>query len=212
MWRSGLTQVGCFMTYLTINHDRDLKEDAMNIISKTTFIFVSAAFSICATVSFVTPARAANSMLEKCQKGSSRARVEGCCNSYVRENGKPLWMQEVSSSCSQVVQCWKNSDGFPECYIHIPPNNNQGSTTPETNDQPVTIESDTRLKHNILRVGTTVLGLGLYDFEYNDRTGVFEGVMAQEVLRVMPDAVIVGPNGFYRVNYGMLGIAMKRLH
>jgi hypothetical protein len=36
----------------------------------------------------------------------------------------------------------------------------------------------------------------------------FEGVMAQDVLEVMPDAVVVGPDGYYRVKYGQLGIRM----
>jgi hypothetical protein len=34
--------------------------------------------------------------------------------------------------------------------------------------------------------------------------------MAQDVLNVMPEAVSVGADGFYRVNYRKLGIAMTR--
>jgi hypothetical protein len=32
------------------------------------------------------------------------------------------------------------------------------------------------------------------------------GVMAQEVLRVMPEAVAIGADGYYRVDYARLGI------
>ena len=32
------------------------------------------------------------------------------------------------------------------------------------------------------------------------------GVMAQEVLKVEPEAVIVAPDGFYRVDYARLGL------
>jgi hypothetical protein len=71
--------------------------------------------------------------------------------------------------------------------------------------------SDIRLKENILRIGTTVLGLPLYRFSYIGQEEVYSGVMAQDVLSVMPSAVSVGEKGFYRVNYGMLGIAMQRL-
>ena len=71
--------------------------------------------------------------------------------------------------------------------------------------------SDIRLKHDIVRVGSTVFGLPLYDFEYNFQPGTYEGVMAQDVLKVMPEAVSVGADGYYRVNYDMLGISMKRL-
>ena len=35
--------------------------------------------------------------------------------------------------------------------------------------------------------------------------------MAQDVLDVVPEAVSIGSHGFYRVDYGMLGIEMARL-
>jgi hypothetical protein len=70
--------------------------------------------------------------------------------------------------------------------------------------------SDVRLKTDIEQVGTTVYGLPLYHFRYNTGPERFEGVMAQDVLKVMPDAVVTGDNGFYRVKYGRLGIRMTR--
>jgi hypothetical protein len=39
---------------------------------------------------------------------------------------------------------------------------------------------------------------------------MFTGVMAQDVLGVMPQAVSRDATGFYSVDYGMLGIAMER--
>ena len=39
----------------------------------------------------------------------------------------------------------------------------------------------------------------------------YEGVMAQDVLKVMPTAVSVGEDGYYRVDYAMLGIEMRHL-
>jgi hypothetical protein len=70
--------------------------------------------------------------------------------------------------------------------------------------------SDVRLKTDIEQVGTTVYGLPLYHFRYKTGPERYEGVMAQDVLEVMPDAVVAGENGFYRVNYGRLGIKMTR--
>ena len=35
--------------------------------------------------------------------------------------------------------------------------------------------------------------------------------MAQDVVKVTPNAVSVGEDGYYRVNYDMLGIEMRRL-
>src|SRR5689334_7549310 len=70
--------------------------------------------------------------------------------------------------------------------------------------------SDVRLKTDIERVGTTVYGLPLYQFRYKTGTQRFEGVMAQDVLEVVPDAVVMAEDGYYRVNYGQLGIKMSR--
>jgi hypothetical protein len=70
--------------------------------------------------------------------------------------------------------------------------------------------SDVRLKADIEQVGTTVYGLPLYHFRYRTGTDRFQGVMAQDVLEVMPDAVVVGEDGYYRVKYAQLGIRMTR--
>ena len=71
------------------------------------------------------------------------------------------------------------------------------------------IISDRRLKANISRVGTTVFSLPLYSFSYLGSERRFTGVMAQDVLAVRPEAVSCDQSGFYRVNYGMLGITMQ---
>jgi hypothetical protein len=71
--------------------------------------------------------------------------------------------------------------------------------------------SDVRLKTDIEQVGTTVYGLPLFHFRYKTGEERFEGVMAQDVLKIMPDAVSLGSNGFYRVDYARLGIAMTKV-
>lgn len=71
--------------------------------------------------------------------------------------------------------------------------------------------SDRRLKHSVSTVGKTVYGLPLYRFSYHDRDGVFEGVMADDVLKVKPSAVTHGPDGFYRVNYRELGLEFRQV-
>ena len=68
--------------------------------------------------------------------------------------------------------------------------------------------SDRRLKTNISRIGTTVFGLPFYRFSYLGSDAAFTGVMAQDVLGVMPQAVSRDATGFYSVDYGMLGVAM----
>lgn len=76
---------------------------------------------------------------------------------------------------------------------------------------PLPAVSDARLKTDIEVAGTTAHALPLYRFRYKGGAERFEGVMAQDVLRVMPDAVVTGDDGFYRVDYAKLGIQMKRI-
>ena len=68
--------------------------------------------------------------------------------------------------------------------------------------------SDIRLKRDIEPVGELDNGLTLYRFRYRWSETVYVGVMAQEVLEVDPGAVIMGEDGFYRVDYRRLGIRM----
>ncbi len=61
--------------------------------------------------------------------------------------------------------------------------------------------SDRRLKSNIVKVGEHEKGFGIYEYDIFDRRE--RGVMADEVEKVMPEAV--GEiDGFKTVNYGML--------
>ncbi|MGE0660063.1 MAG: tail fiber domain-containing protein [Reyranellaceae bacterium] len=71
--------------------------------------------------------------------------------------------------------------------------------------------SDARLKEDVTMVGRTVHGLPLYSFRYRGQTALYEGVMAQDVIAVRPDAVVVASDGFYRVDYARLGIECRRI-
>jgi len=73
--------------------------------------------------------------------------------------------------------------------------------------------SDPRAKHNIIEVGRDPRGFGLYLFDYKPEfrsvhgSGRQFGVMADEVERVMPAAVIVAADGYRRVDYSLLGLS-----
>ena len=71
--------------------------------------------------------------------------------------------------------------------------------------------SDIRLKRNVDAAGTLPDGLKLYKFRYLWDDTEYVGVMAQDVLKVCPEAVSTGEDGFYRVNYAMLGTRMMTL-
>ena len=64
------------------------------------------------------------------------------------------------------------------------------------------MKSDARLKSNVVKVGDHPLGVGIYEYDIDGERQ--RGVMAQELIHVKPEAVLVGDDGFYRVNYGML--------
>ena len=70
--------------------------------------------------------------------------------------------------------------------------------------------SDERLKENIKPIGKSENGHNLYTWDWNDKAkelGVNDpaiGVLAQEVKKYMPKAVITDENGYYKVNYGVL--------
>jgi hypothetical protein len=70
--------------------------------------------------------------------------------------------------------------------------------------------SDRRLKENIELVGRDVgSGLNLYEFNYRSNPKVrFRGVMADEVLALMPDAVVETSSGYLAVDYSQIGIDM----
>ena len=71
-------------------------------------------------------------------------------------------------------------------------------------------KSDERLKENIKPIGKSENGHNLYTWDWNDKAkelGVNDpttGVIAQEIMKYMPEAVITDENGYYMVNYGVL--------
>jgi hypothetical protein len=77
--------------------------------------------------------------------------------------------------------------------------------------------SDIRVKENIERIGTLANGLGLYEFEYKPEFkdhpqcghGRFRGVMAQEVEKLIPEAVVTMDNGYKAVKYNLVEMELS---
>jgi hypothetical protein len=90
-------------------------------------------------------------------------------------------------------------------------NDNAGSC-PSAGGTSMGLISDRRLKQDIVSIGAHPWGFGLYLFRYlpahRDSWGHGRqfGVMADEVERVMPEAVATRPDGYSMVHYGMIGI------
>ena len=71
--------------------------------------------------------------------------------------------------------------------------------------------SDARIKTDIEWVGMA-RGFPIYQYRYIGTVTRFEGVMAQDVLNIRPEAVITYPNGLMAVNYSQLGLKLRVLH
>lgn len=81
----------------------------------------------------------------------------------------------------------------------------------QTTTKPKKNPSDPSVKGDVVRIGTHPLGLGLYLFKYKPGFRVdgrrHFGVMADEVERVMPEAVSRDENGIRQVDHALLGIS-----
>ncbi len=69
--------------------------------------------------------------------------------------------------------------------------------------------SDMNLKENIEYVGIEN-GHNIYEFKYKNKNGRYRGVMAQEVIRTHPEAV-VNLNGNLAVYYDKIGVKFRRV-
>ena len=72
-------------------------------------------------------------------------------------------------------------------------------------------ESDRRFKTDIVQVGLLRTGIPLYRFRYRWSEAVYVGVMAQDVLPIVPEAVTTDAAGFMRVDYARLGTRFMSL-
>lgn len=66
------------------------------------------------------------------------------------------------------------------------------------------LASDRRLKENIAKVGELSHDLGVYRYNFIGDDAERIGVMADEVEKVMPEAVVTRDDGMKMVNYGMV--------
>lgn len=61
--------------------------------------------------------------------------------------------------------------------------------------------SDARLKTDVREVGILSSGVRVVHYRYRGRPRLYTGVIAQEVARVIPEAVVLHPSGYLMVDY-----------
>ena len=71
------------------------------------------------------------------------------------------------------------------------------------------VGSDRRLKENIQKIGESISGLGIYKFNYIGKAKQYIGAMADEVMKVVPEAVGTMSNGYLGVNYNLIDVDFK---
>ena len=72
--------------------------------------------------------------------------------------------------------------------------------------------SDRRIKENIVKLGKSISGLGIYKFNYIGKAKQYIGTMADEVMKINPKAVLTMDNGFYGVYYDLIDVEFKEVH
>lgn len=95
--------------------------------------------------------------------------------------------------------CGKDSIGCPNC-------------TGQPDPMGYVCNSDRNLKENLTLIGQSSNGINIYQFNYIGDDVRYEGVMAQELLgTIYEDAVIMGDDGYYKVNYNKIDVEFKKL-
>jgi len=70
--------------------------------------------------------------------------------------------------------------------------------------------SDIRIKENIVKVSQSPSGLNIYEWNYKSAPNSrYRGVMAQEVMKVVPEAVYAEKDGFLSVYYNLIDVNME---
>jgi hypothetical protein len=122
-------------------------------------------------------------------------------NIYLLQHNAACWAQcGTFYYCGSEVcaLCNKNSINCPLCT---------------TTGSVYACNSDRRLKENIVLIGTSQKGINIYQFNYIGRDGLYEGVIAQELLNTeFATAVVVDENDIYSVDYSKLDVEFKKIN
>ena len=70
--------------------------------------------------------------------------------------------------------------------------------------------SDKRLKYDIVPIGISPSGINIYEFGFEPVGPRYQGVLAQEIMELYPDAIILNNDGYYAVIYDKIDVDFKR--
>ncbi|UXN06080.1 tail fiber domain-containing protein [Bartonella sp. HY761] len=128
------------------------------------------------------------------------------------------WLEDDNRDWSRLNLLQNAATGFSGNY-----GTSSGSSQSQTTKKPSLLDtaktvggligkSDIRAKENIVQIGNRN-GYPLYEFNYCGQPQRYRGVMAQDVLSIKPQAVLIDESdGLYCVDYSEIGFAMELVH
>ncbi len=79
------------------------------------------------------------------------------------------------------------------------------------NIAPLVIASSLQLKENIVKIGDSLEGHGIYKFNYVGFDKTYIGAIAEEVQKIKPEAVATLPTGHLGVDYNLIDVQFKEV-
>jgi hypothetical protein len=74
-------------------------------------------------------------------------------------------------------------------------------------------KSDIQYKENLNLVGISNSGLNIYTFNYKNEEGLYQGVIAQELIGTkFEDALSKNSEGLYEVDYSKIDVEFKKIN
>jgi hypothetical protein len=123
-----------------------------------------------------------------------------------------MYLIQHNGGCNEWCGYFYSCENFDKCSDCHKSNTNCPACSPY-NVSSFLCNSDRRLKHNIVLIGQSNNGINIYQFNYIDEDGLYEGVIAQELLDTeFQNAVVEGENGMYKVDYSKLDVEFKKLN
>jgi len=141
-----------------------------------------------------TKPSAQNDLVKKQQLAGLKEQVAGM-------TPRQIEMMSERSSGGGFSQANKKSQSFP----NVKKSMKNVATT-------VATMSDIRMKENISQTGTSPSGIPIYEFNYIGDSNRYSGAMAQDLLEMNIDAVSVGKDGYYRINYNNIDVDMHLIN
>jgi hypothetical protein len=147
------------------------------------------------------------------KKQMEQGGVTTTVNQSVKEQPKNLELQQISQKMDTMnalladISSVVGSRGTLKAYLaKIKDDVNIGG-----NGSNLTARSDRRLKNIIRKIGTSDLGINIYEFTYKfDPNTIYQGVMAQELIGKFDSALIMDKNGIYSVDYSKIDVEFKK--